>query len=282
MLKVLEAIELSADYLKKKGIEEARLNAELMLADILGMKRLNLYLNFDRPLSENEKELYREYLTRRSKFEPLQYILGYTEFFGLKIFVNQNVLIPRPETELLVETIIKHYKSDSAMSILDIGTGSGAISIALAKNLNCNITAIDISTKALETARYNADFNNVLDKIQFKEVDILNPTFDLPKYDIIVSNPPYVSKDEYLTLQNEIKNFEPLIAVTDNFDGLLFYKKISEFGKSHLNNNGKLFFELGKGQFDAVKSIMQEKGYSNIEIVKDYSNIERIIVGDIL
>jgi release factor glutamine methyltransferase len=282
MLKVLEAIELSADYLKKKGIEEARLNAELMLADILGMKRLNLYLNFDRPLSENEKELYREYLTRRSKFEPLQYILGYTEFFGLKIFVNQNVLIPRPETELLVETIIKHYKSDSAMSILDIGTGSGAISIALAKNLNCNITAIDISTKALETARYNADFNNVLDKIQFKEVDILNHTFDLPKYDIIVSNPPYVSKDEYLTLQNEIKNFEPLIAVTDNFDGLLFYKKISEFGKLHLNNNGKLFFELGKGQFDAVKSIMQEKGYSNIEIVKDYSNIERIIVGDIL
>ncbi len=282
MLKVLEAIELSTDYLSKKGIEEARLNAELMLADILDMKRLNLYLNFDRPLSENEKELYRQYLSRRSKFEPLQYILGFTEFFGLKIFVNKNVLIPRPETELLVETIIEKNKKRNGLNILDIGTGSGAIAIALAKNLDCNVTAIDISAQALETAKYNADFNDVIDRINFKQLDILDSCFDLPKYDIIVSNPPYVAKVEYLTLQKEITDFEPLIAVTDNNDGLVFYKKISEFGKNHLINTGKLYFELGKGQDNEVKNIMETFGYNNIEFVKDYANIVRIIYGVVL
>jgi len=281
MLKVLEAIELSSDYLSKKGIEEARLNAELMLADILGMKRLNLYLNFDRPLTENEKELYRQFLARRSKFEPLQYILGYTEFFGLKIFVNQSVLIPRPETELLVEAIINRYKNKE-INILDIGTGSGAIAIALAKHLKCKIHAIDVSKPALEIAKYNAEYNSVDEKIEFLEVDILEKNFNLSKYDVIVANPPYVTKKDYVNLQKEILDYEPEIALTDYSDGLRFYIRISNFGLSHLKNNGNLFFEIGKGQEIDIKGIMEKEGYTKIEFIKDYSNIIRIICGEYL
>ncbi len=279
MLKVLEAIELSAEYLKKKGIDEARLNAELLLADILGMKRLNLYLNFDRPLTEKEKELYREYLVRRSKYEPLQYILGYTEFFGLKIFVNKDVLIPRPETELLVETIINNYKNLGNLKILDIGTGSGAIAIALAKNLNCFVDALDISDKALETADYNIRFNNLSSKINLINFNILNNEFNFNKYDIIVSNPPYVSKEEYFTLQKEIIDYEPEIAVTDFSDGLVFYNRITKIAKNALNANGALYFELGEGLELKVKEIMEEHGFKSIHLIKDYSNIIRIIYG---
>lgn len=279
MLKVLEAIELSAEYLKKKGIEEARLNAELLLADILGMKRLNLYLNFDRPLTEKEKQLYREYLVRRSNFEPLQYILGYTEFFGLKIFVNKDVLIPRPETELLVETIVNNYKNVENLKILDIGTGSGAIAIALAKNLNCNVDAIDISKEALETANYNINFNNLSDKINLINSNILSEQFRCNKYDIIVSNPPYVSQQEYLSLQKEILDYEPSIAVTDFSDGLVFYNRITKIAKESLNLHGALYFEIGKGLELKVKEIMEGLGFKKINLIKDYSNIIRIIHG---
>ncbi len=282
MLKVLEAIELSTEYLSKRGVSEARLNAELMLADILGMKRLNLYLNFDRPLTENEKELYRVFLSRRVKFEPLQYILGYTEFYGIKIFVNKDVLIPRPETELLVETILEKFKDRFEPDILDIGTGSGAIAIALAKNLRCKIKAIDVSDKALETAIYNSEFNDTNDNIEFAKLNILDNKLDLQKYDIIVSNPPYVAKEEYSNLQKEILDFEPEIAITDGGNGLVFYDRITKIAKEHLNENGVLLFELGKGQEVEVKQMMEQRGFKKIELIKDYANIVRIISGEVL
>jgi len=211
MLTVLEAIKLSTEYLEKKGIESPRENAELLLAGILNCKRLDLYLSYDRPLDENEKQNYRAFISKRGNFEPLQYILGETEFYGLKFIVNPSVLIPRPETEILVESIIEQNKTLHNLKILDIGAGSGNIPVSLAKNINeCFITSIDISEEALNTARKNAGLNSVSDKIIYIKQNLFDDNvYNLGEHDIIVSNPPYVEREEMEKLQKEIINFEP-------------------------------------------------------------------------
>lgn len=281
MLTVLEAIKLSTDYLDKKGIESPRTNAELLLAGILNCKRLDLYLSYDRPLDENEKKIYRNYIAKRGNFEPLQYILGTTEFFGLKFIVNSSVLIPRPETEILVETIIADNKSSHNLNILDVGTGSGNIPISLMKNFTDSfITSIDISDEALNTARHNAELNSVSDKISFVNQNIFeNEIYNLSEFDIIVSNPPYVEKDEMKNLQKEILNYEPHNAVTDGGDGYKFYKRIADVSSKLLKTNGGIYFELGMGQSATVFKILHENNFTDIKIIKDYQNIDRVIHG---
>jgi len=280
MISVLESINLSAKYLSEKGIDSARMNAELLLAEILGCKRLELYLKFDKPLSEDEVVKYRIFLSRRSKGEPLQYILGKVEFFGMEFIVNENVLIPRQETEILVEIITEKYKTGSYLNVLDIGTGSGIISICLAKHLpDSTIYATDISENALKTAKLNADKNSV-SNITFFKNDILNQEFDIKtEFDIIVSNPPYVSLEEYSTLQKEIVNYEPKEAVTDNSDGYTFYKRISSLAGKILKPSGELFFETGQGQAENVKNIMIKNNFINTYLIKDYLGIERVVAG---
>lgn len=281
MMTVIEAINLSTDYLAKKNIESPRINAEHLLAHILKCKRLNLYLSFDRPLKEDEVNQYRVLLLRRSKAEPLQYIIGNVEFYGLEFDVNPAVLIPRPETELLVEKIIERIKGETNLRILDVGTGSGNIAIALAKNLvDCNIIGIDISSDALKIAQLNADKNEVANKILFKEIDILNVDyFENESFNLIVSNPPYISVNDYQQLRPELAVYEPRIALTDNGDGLKFYRGISEKAQALLTGNGKLYFEIGMGQSGAIARIMEENLFKDIRIDKDYSNIDRIISG---
>lgn len=280
MLTVLEAIQKTTEFLEKKGIESARFNAEMMLAKILEKSRLELYLSFDRPLNDKETDLYREYLKRRAQNEPLQYILGDVEFYGLKFLVDKSVLIPRQETEILVESVICSCDSDSMINILDIGTGSGIIAISLAKNIeNCRVTALDISEEAIETAKKNAQLNEVSEKIEFIKADIKSDELNLGKYDIVVSNPPYISIEEYSTLEPELVNYEPKKALTDDLDGLTFYKCIIEKSKNLLNENGRLFFEMGKGQHLDIKSIFDENNYKNIELKNDYLNIVRVISG---
>lgn len=283
MITVLEALNLSTDYLNKKGIESARLNAELMLASILNCKRLELYLMFDRPLDDNELQQYRSFLSRRAQREPLQYILGEVEFFNVKLKVNKSVLIPRPETELLVEKIINDFKEKNHFRFLDIGVGSGNISIALLKNLiQANAVAIDISEEALSLAKENSVLNEVNDRIEFLKFDILNDDIkNLGKFDIVISNPPYVSADDYETLEPELKVYEPKIALTDLYNGFTFYKKIIEQSSLLLNENGRIYFELGKGQSDDVKIMLKEKKFNSIDIIKDYQGIERIILGEL-
>lgn len=280
MLTVLEAIKLSTEYLEKKGIESARTNAELLLAHILNCNRLDLYLKFDQPLKQNETDQYREYIARRGKFEPLQYITGTVYFFGLKLNVDPSVLIPRPETELLVETIIEQYKEIPNTKILDVGTGSGNIAIALAKYLeNSSVISIDVNDAALNTAKQNAGLNDVRN-VEFIKKDILNNAdFRGIVFDLIVSNPPYVSSEEYELLQKEITEYEPRNAVTDSEDGLKFYKGISEFASRNLTSGGRLFFEIGKGQSQAVADILTADGFTEIQIQKDYQQIDRIIYG---
>ena len=282
MITVLESINLSTQYLNQKGIESPRTNAELLLAEILNCKRLDLYLAFERPLSEDEVQKYRENIKRRGNFEPLQYIIGKVEFYGLEFKVSPSVLIPRPETELMVENILHQSPKDEKLIILDIGSGSGNIAIALAVNLpSSKIVSTEVSEESLLVAKENSVRHKVSERIKFVKHNILkNDLSSFPMFDIVVSNPPYVSKESYSTLQKEIKNFEPLIAVTDEGDGYTFYREISAKASVKLKENGKLFFEVAHGQSEEVVEIMTKNNFKNIEIIKDYQNIDRVIFGE--
>jgi release factor glutamine methyltransferase len=282
MITVLESINLSTQYLNQKGIESPRTNAELLLADILNCKRLDLYLSFERPLSEDEVQKYREQIKRRGNFEPLQYVIGKVEFYGLELKVNPSVLIPRQETELMVENILNQFQKEEKLIILDIGSGSGNITIALAVNLpSSKIVSTDVSEEALQVAKENSERHMASERIKFVKHNILkNDLSSFPMFDIVVSNPPYVSKESYSTLQKEIKNFEPGIAVTDEKDGLTFYREITAKVCTKLKENGKLFFEVAHGQREEVVEIMTKNNFKNIGVIKDYQNIDRVIFGE--
>jgi len=281
MLTVLLALNKSTDYLEKKGIESPRMNAEILLADILNCKRLELYLMYDRPLTEKELTEYREYLKRRSTFEPAQYIIGTVEFYGLEFKVSPDVLIPRPETEILVETVINSVNEEDELQIMDIGSGSGNISIAIAVNLhNASVTGIEISESAIAVAEENLTKYDCNKRISFLNFDILSVNRDeFSDFDIIVSNPPYVSKEDYGKVQKEILNYEPNIAVTNFLDGLKFYLKIISLSSEILKPNGKLFLEIAQGQSQKINEIMKENNFKDISIVQDYQKIDRVIFG---
>lgn len=280
MLTVLEALNLSSDFLERKGIESPRLNAELLLADILGCRRLDIYLSYDRPLSEDETNKYRENINRRAKFEPMQYIVGYEEFYGMRFLVTPAVLIPRPETEILVEKAIEIINNNE-FSVLDIGTGSGIIPISIAKHCpNAKIFAVDISEDAVKIAQANAMAQDVEGRVLIGKMDILSQNLK-QKYNIIISNPPYVQEKEFDSLQNEIKDYEPKIAVTDFEDGFKFYKRIINIAKESLDDNGKLMFEVGLGQAKNVKEIMEKEGFSSVIVLKDFADIDRIVIGEL-
>lgn len=282
MITVLEAIKLSTEYLAKKNIESPRTNAEILLSEILKCKRLELYLSFDKPLSEFELDAYRQSIKKRSLHIPLQYIVGNVDFFDIKLKVNENVLIPRPETELLVETIINDFKEKENLRILDIGCGSGNISISLAKNLlNSSVLSIDISEKAIETAIGNSELNKITN-ITFMVFDVIkSDVSNLGKFDIIVSNPPYISKIDFDLLEPELKEYEPTIALTDLSDGLTFYKEIISKAENLLNKHGWLYFEMGKGQCSLIQDYFISAGFTKINISRDYAGIERIISGEL-
>jgi len=280
MLTVLNAINLSVEYFEKKNIESPRINAELLLAHALNCRRIDLYLSYDRPLSEDEINVYRDLIRRRGNAEPLQYIIGKVEFYGLTFKVNPSVLIPRQETEILVETIINNADKESNLKILDIGTGSGNISVSLAKNLvNSEIVSIDDSEDALKTAEENAKLNDVYEQIKFIKADIKSDEKINDEFDIIVSNPPYISKEEFPKLRDELKVYEPKNALTDYADGLTYFRIISEKAYTMLKNGGKLYFEMGAGQSGYVKNILTQNNYSDIFVVKDYSKTDRVISG---
>jgi len=278
---VLELLEKVDKFFSEKGIDSPRLNAELLLAEILNCKRLNLYLQFDRPLKEDEVNKYREYVRRRSQREPLQYIIGKVEFYGLEFKVNSSVLIPRPETEILVEQVLKSLNGSDAPVIIDIGTGSGNICAALASKLsNPRVFSMDVSEQALLLADENIRSLNLSKKVNLLRQDILQTDqSNLPEADIIVSNPPYVPKLEFDTLQEEIVKYEPRGAVTDESDGMKFYKRITHFASEKLKPGGMLFFELGYNSSEKVQEIMLGQGFLEVTITKDYSGINRVISG---
>jgi len=272
-------------FLENKGISEAKRSAELLLCHALQCKRIDLFLRFDQPLHEDELAIYRQLLRRRLKHEPIQYITGTTEFYGMEFHVSPDVLIPRPETEHLVERSLDEIKlqilTSSNLHILDIGTGSGIIPIVLAAhNRATRFLAIDISEAALDCARRNAEIHEVKDCIEFKNLDVFcDDVLDLGNaFHLIVSNPPYIAKNELFALQPEVRDFEPLVATTDGKDGLSFYERIADIGKKLLLPSGRIILEMGYGQNKQIQGIFISQGWSVNHIILDYSGIERIIV----
>jgi len=246
--------------------------AELLFTHVLGCDRLSLYMDKDKLLDEDQAATICNVLKKRAQGEPIQYILGRGDFFGLEFKVNKNVLIPRPETEILVETVLRYAKGDS---ILDLGTGSGCIAVALAKSLkNIKVDAADISSAALNTARTNANLNCV--DINFIESDLFNNLVNT--YDLIVSNPPYISSAEIKKLAPEVQ-CEPKIALDGGREGLDFYSRIIRDSLKYLKDSGYLIFEIGFGQLDRIKEFILDSGkFKILEIIKDYNSIDRVIV----
>ena len=256
--------------------------AEILFADFLNCSRLSLYLNRDLPLDKYQAKFLSSVLERRISGEPLQYILKRIEFMGLEFVLTKDVLIPRPETEILVENAVRCLSvaatSHRALRILDIGTGSGCIAVSLAKLLSDPvIDAIDISGPALIVARKNAGLNKV--SINFMQSDLFNhQDLETGGYDLIISNPPYIPTGEIRKLQPEIR-FEPFIALDGGSDGLDFYRRIIKESPRYLREGGLLIMEMGLNQIYALKNIIEKSStFGIVEITKDYNNIDRVIV----
>lgn len=265
--------EMETKLRAKDKFEES--DVDWIIANVLGKSRCETKLC--RFVSPKEYRDIMKCCERKAKGEPLSSIFGFVEFYGLKFDVNKKVLSPRMETEILVEEVIKKIKEHSFENILDLCTGSGAIAVSIAKDTNCKVTASDISKQALSVAENNAKKNEV--KIDFICSDLFNSLKKNKKYDIIVSNPPYIKRDEIEKLDVEVKNYDPKLALDGGEDGLDFYRKIVKDCQSKLKNGGYLFFELGQGQWKDVQKMLEENGFEDIAIKKDYNKIERIIYG---
>jgi release factor glutamine methyltransferase len=278
----LEILNQAAEKLRLAGIDRPRTNAELLLGAVLNKNKVDLYLDKDRVLTSDEIEKFNHYIKERISHRPVQYIIGTVEFFGLEFKVDERVLIPRPETETLVEVVIEQLANKENPKIIDLGTGSGAIAISLATNLKSPfIYATDVSRDALEVAKENALRNKVESQIEFLCGDLFEPLKNKNlkgQIDCVVSNPPYVSKNELEALPKEIKDYEPVVALESERDGLFFHKKIIESSFDFLKKGGLLALETAFGQAGKVADLIRQSGnFSNIKIIKDLGGIDRVV-----
>jgi release factor glutamine methyltransferase len=286
MRQLLEILRLAEHYLAEGGTERPRLEAEHLLAHVLGRSRLDLYLEFDRPLDEPELEPFRELLRKRRQRVPCQYLIGETEFYGLPFAVDERVLIPRPESEHLVEAALARLKAietPAAPLVYDIGTGSGCLAAAIAhEDARCRVIASDASAAALEVARANAERNGVGERVAFVEGVLFEPFVQAGEADadVIVCNPPYVARSEWESLPDEIRLHEPREALDGGPDGLDVIRELVAAAPAHLKPGGWLLVEVGHTQADAVKALMaQTDALNEITTVRDYGGIERVVIG---
>jgi release factor glutamine methyltransferase len=277
---VLEVIQRSSEFLEKKGVESPRLQVELLLAEALGLQRMGLYLNFEREVPPAELKQVRDWVSRRGLREPLQHIIGSTNFCGLELEVNGGVLVPRPETEQLAERAWEFLnKTAGAPTALDFGTGSGCIAIALAvKSASARIVAVDISADALAVARKNAERHGVQDRIEFVAGDGFGALTVGSRFDLIVANPPYIPSAEIATLEPEVRDHDPRLALDGGADGLDFYRRLAGEGRGFLRPTGRMMVELGDGQSGAVREIFEEQKWIVGEVRADYSGRPRILI----
>lgn len=275
---VIDIIHWAETYFKKKGFDNPRSEIEWLLRSLLQCKRMDVYLRFEEPLSNSQLSILRGWVQRRIAHEPLQYITGSTEFYGREFDVSPAVLIPRPETEKLVEIALDKIPQTTEMTVLDIGTGSGCIGLSLAaERPNAHVVGVDISDDVLDVAKKNSLKHNVKN-IRFQICDILNdsPSFPL---DIIVCNPPYIPKAEMESLMPDVKNFEPKNALTDDLDGLTFYKRLAEKAPEWINNKGWMILEVGLNDHpENVKALFNCDYVESLEIIQDYNGDDRIMV----
>ena len=292
-----EAYDYGVEQLEAEGIENAECDIRILLEDLCGVDREELFIGPDKVISRRETEVFMNAVTRRMGHYPVQYITGKQDFMGLTFTVSPDVLIPRQDTEILVEEVLKELNDGSR--ILDMCTGSGCILLSLLYYSNdCEGVGVDVSEDALKVAKDNAG-RLILDetfdllfktggmgkkhldeeKIEFIESNLFNDVRG--KFDIIVSNPPYIRSDVIPTLMEEVRDYEPILALDGKEDGLFFYREIIKKSPEYLNGGGKLFFEIGYDQADEVKKLMEEAGFKDIEVVQDYAHLDRVVWGRI-
>lgn len=268
----------TVNYFKSKNIQSARLDAEVLLSHVLRQERIYLYVHFDEPMEQNELSKFREYVKKRAQHVPIAYIIGEREFMGLPFKVTKDTLIPRPDTEILVENVLNNVDKDKEIEIVDIGTGSGAIILSLLVNLSkAQGKTVDISSKAIEVAEENAVNLQVNDRCEFFVGDLFAP-LNGSKFDVIVSNPPYIPQKDIATLEDDVKEYEPVSALTDGGDGLSYYRRLLSEGKAYIKENGFIALEIGIYQSNDVKQIAMDNGWKNIKIIKDYAGIDRVVL----
>ncbi len=278
---IFSLLKRGKDYLKKAAIEDYEISAEILLGNLLGLKRSELFLNPKTKINQGKKIEYENLIEERAKRVPLQYLTGIVEFYNITLKCDRRALIPRPETEMLTEIVIEKMKGYKAPKILDIGTGSGNIAVALAKNIECSlVVGVDISKDSLALASENAVLNMVRNRVELIEGDILDKKFvrSLEKYDCVVSNPPYVSENEKKNLQPEVIEHEPNIALFSEGDSLKFFKGIIDTAPAILKPGGFLAFEVGLGQSNDVIDIMSER-FIEVTVSKDLAGIDRVVIG---
>ena len=277
MMNLKQILNKASDKLKIKNIKSFRLDSELLLAKTLGVSREEVLLNLDKKIDQLNIKKYDFYVNLRHQYMPISHIINYKFFWKYKFFVNKDVLIPRPETELIIEKILKILPKKSEKNILEIGTGSGCIAISLIKERpNCRIVAIDKSLKAIKVARKNAEIHQVGKKVNFLNIDI--DKYLGNKYDLIVSNPPYIKSSDLLSLDKDVRLYEPKIALSGGISGLEIFFKIINKCKKLLKINGTLILEIGERQSKELKKYLQLNEFNQIKIYKDLSGKDRCLV----
>ncbi len=277
-------LDWTASYLQGKGVEDARLSAELLWAHVLEIPRIKLYMDLDRPASPLERAAYRELVERAAGHEPVQYLTGSAAFFSLTFEVNRHVLIPRPSTETLVEHVILHARRTPGFSsplIADIGTGSGAIAVALAKNLpQARVIATDVSPQALEVAKRNALRHGVADRIDLHQGRDFEPLTGGPCH-YLISNPPYISDAEWTQVPRNVKEHEPISALRGGADGLEVLRRLIAAAHEHLTHPGQLVLEIAASQKQAViELVKQNPRLSNPRVLPDHERLPRMLLAD--
>jgi len=272
-----EIINEGSKILKLHNIKSFNLDSEILLSSVLKLERSKLILNLNKNIKYKDKKNYFNLIERRKKNEPVAYITGYKEFWKDTFKVNRNVLIPRPDTEIVVEQILNELDVNSSKRILDIGTGSGCIILSILKERKkCHGTGIDISKKAINLAKYNAKIQHIGNRIKFFNSDIDN--FYRDKYDLITSNPPYIKLYEINDLERDIKNYEPKVALNGGIDGYSKIKLVIKKSSTLIKKKGKLILEVGLGQIRETQRILRLNGFNTNKVVKDLANKNRCII----
>lgn len=279
---LMEYIQLASGHLKACGIPTHRLDAEVLLAHILNLERIQLYIQHDRPLTTAEVDAYRRAVARRAHREPVAYITGKREFFSIELLVDRRCLIPRPETEILVETALEEirqrFPEKPEIKVADIGTGSGAIAISVAKHEpRARVTAVDIDRDALDVAAANVQRTGVADRVTLKLGELLTPLGG-EIFDAILSNPPYISEEEWRHLAPDVRDYEPRQALVGGKDGLAVIRQLIQEAKRSLAPGGFLAIEIGASQGDRVVALAQASGYAKTRLVQDLAGLDRVVI----
>ena len=272
-----QILNKASNELQLKKLKSTKLDSELILAKTLNVSREEILLNLNKKIDKSDLNKFNYYFNLRSNHKPIAHIVNFKYFWKYKFFVDRNVLIPRPETELIIEKILKILPSSSSKNILDIGTGSGCIAISLMKERPyCRITGIDKSKKAIKVAKTNAEIHQVGKKVNFINIDV--DKYYANKYDLIISNPPYIKNCELLSLDKDVKLNEPNVALSGGFSGLDIFLKIINKCQRLLKNNGMLVLEIGHNQGGELKKYLSTKGLNQIKIYKDFSGKDRCLI----